>query len=379
MTKTKNRLKFLSIMVAVVFLAVSLLSIAIRSTTVSDLQTRTIDVNEIGTLSYEEKVNQLLEDFDVYSYDYADNTITFNGEFTRDLTDFLNYQQLSTIDNTPITKAYSTRFNCKEEVFTLITTYSQNGIVINQTSDSVVPFYDEALNDYFITLEDGSKISVSESLELDNMENCVAIVAAVPLAIVAAALAVTIVVAAPTIVQVVETVVTTVVSWVRSFWSWFCSLWKPVTKTVTTTSVTTVATPALTIDRTTYKTKAVTKDDIKTRFGNSLYYLAFADPTNGYMYFSVVPITQAQAIAILNSAVYVPCIGNPNKQMIASTYTFYQASALAVAQVVGLNSRTPANFPENHGNGKPGYFWHYHTIPAAPHDHSPHSFFGLPI
>ena len=372
MIKTKNKLKYLSIVIAIVFLAFSLLCIAVRSTTTSDLQTRTIDVNEIGTLSYEEKVNQLLEDFDVYSYDYAGNTITFNGEFTRDLKDFYNYQQLSTINDTPVTKKYSTTFNCEEEVFTLITTYSQNGIVINQTSDSVVPVYDEALNDYFIVLDDGSKISVSESLELDNMENCVAIVAAVPLAIVAAALAVTIVVAAPTIVQVVETVVTTVVSWVRSFWSWFCSLWKPVTKTVTTTSVTTVATPAITIDKTTYKTKVETMTNVKDKklYPGGKFYLCFVNGKTIYM--SLVPLSESNAIAILMNGVVVKDSNN-GKDMLASTFTQFRSDAFRIASAAGLNPRTPYVAPEYEYGA-----YHYHSAVEKEVNglmRSPHSFF----
>ena len=372
MTKTKNRLKFLSILVALVFLAVSLLSIAIRSTTISELQTRTIDVAEIGTLSYEEKVDQLLTDFDVYSYDFQDDIITFTGEFTRDLTDFLNYQQLSTIDGTPVTKKYSTTFNCEEEVFTLITTYSQNGIVINQTSDSVVPVYDEALNDYFITLDDGSKISVSESLELDNMENCVAIVAAVPLAVVAAALAVTIVVAAPTIVQHIETVVTTVVSWVRSFWSWFCSLWKPVTKTVTTTSVTTVATPSITIDKTTYKTKVETMTNVKDRklYPAGKFYLCFVNGKTLYM--SLVPLTESNAIAVLMTGIVVNDTNN-GKAMLGSTFTQLRADAYRVAAAAGINPRTPYEKPEYEYGA-----YHYHSVVEKEVNglmRSPHSFF----
>ena len=220
-------------------------------------------------------------------------------------------------------------------------------------------------NDYFIKLDNGQLLSVSETMNKNNMDNCIALVddAAVLLT---AALALTVVAAAPYIANVVTTVVTQVISWVRSFFWWLRSLF---VKTVVTTVVTQVASPSITIANTTYRTEAKTKADIQA-LDPSLYFAAFADPTNGKMYLTVIPIEEAAAVAILNTPIVVPCIGD---------------TSMRVASVVGLNVRTPAWAPEVHGSG--GYFWHYHTISSAitlgkggvEQISNPHSFFGLPV
>ncbi len=346
----------------------------------NDLATRNIDVNEIGTLSYEEKVSQLLNDFDVYSYNFDSTLITFSGEFTKDVCDFQSVVFLSTADETPVTQKYSTRLDTESEKFYVVTSYYQNNKLINSIEKECEPTFNEEKNDYFIELENGDIISVSESINTKNMNNCIAIVddAAILLA---AALAITVVVVAPAITQVVTTVITKVYSWVRSFFWWLKSLF---VKTVVTTTVVEVLTPTITISQTTYKTKEVTNTDIKTKDPN-LYFGAFADPSNGKMYFTILPISKEMAVSILYTPIVVPCIGDEKRTMLASTYTFYEYNALYIASVLGLATRTPAGSPEKHGGI--GYFKHYHTFPTAitigkngkNYESNPHSFFGLSI
>lgn len=346
----------------------------------NQLATREVDVDSIGTLSYEEKVGELLNDFDVYSYEFNENTLSFNGEITRSAGYFSKFDFLSTTTNKEITQKYSTQLDLEEEKFILIISYYQNDELIERTEQETVPIFDSEKNDYFIALDNGELLSVSETMNDGNMDNCVALVDDAAVLLVAA-LAITVVAAAPYITNVVTTVVTQVVSWVKSFFWWLRSLF---VTTVETTVVTPVASPSITIANTTYRTEAKTKADIQA-LDPSLYFAAFADPTNGKMYLSVIPIEEAAAVAILNVPIVVKCIGDTSRTMIASTYTFTEFQALKIACVVGLDTRTPAWSPEVHGNG--GYFWHYHTISSAitlgkggvQQTSNPHSFFGLPV
>ena len=346
----------------------------------NQLATREVDVNSLGTLSYEEKAKKILNDFDIYSYDFNENTLSFNGELTRSQNYFSEFDFLSTIANEEVTQKYSTQLDLDKEKFVLVISYYQNDKLIEKIEQETTPNFDSEKNDYFIKLDNGELLSISETMNDNNMENCIALVddAAILLT---AALALTVVAAAPYIANVVTTVVTQVVNWVRSFFWWLKSLF---VKTVTTTVVTQVASPSITIANTTYRTEAKTKAEIQA-LDPSLYFAAFADPTNGKMYLTVLPIDEVAAVAILNTPIIVPCIGDTSRTMIASTYTFSQIQALKIASVVGLNVRTPAWSPEVHG--KLGYFWHYHTISSAitlgkggiEQISNPHSFFGLPI
>ena len=315
----------------------------------------------------------------MYSYEFNENSLSFNGEITRSVGYFSEFDFLSTITNGEVNQKYSTQLDLEEEKFVLIIGYYQNNELIEKTEQEAIPFFDNEENDYFIKLDNGQLLSVSETLNDNNMDNCLALVDDTAI-LLTVALAITVVAAAPYIANVVTTVVTQVISWVKSFFWWLRSLFA---ETVVTTVVTQVASPSITIANTTYRTEAKTKADIQA-LDPSLYFAAFADPTNGIMYLTVVPIEEAAAVAILNTPIAVPCIGDTSRTMIASTYTFTEGNALKVASVVGLNARTPAWAPEVHGSN--GYFWHYHTISSTitlgkggvEQISNPHSFFGLP-
>ena len=368
MFKIKKRLCFVSLLLVVILSGVFLVS-GYSSANSVILQERSINVDEIGNLSYEEKIDQLLSQFDVYSYDVIDDEIVFEGQFTRELSGFTGIQYVNTIDDCDLTQTYSAKLNCETEVFTLITTISQNDVVLSRTEQSVVPYYDESADDYFIRLDDGTTLSVFETLANNNLENCIAGVDdAVVLTV--AALAVTIVAAAPYIERVVTQVVTTVVSWVRSFWSWFCSIWTQKTTTYVTTTVTEVYTPRLTIGNTCYKTKEVSIATLRNErlYPQGMYYLCFV--SGGKIYISILSITDEEAVAILMNCYMVPL---NNTEALASTFTRMRNDAYRVAVAAGLNERTPYEKPEYEYGA-----YHYHssaTIVRNGKKHSPHSFF----
>ena len=99
----------------------------------NQLATREVDVDSIGTLSYEEKVEKLLNDFDMYSYEFNANTLSFNGEVTRSVGYFSKFDFLSTTTNSEVTQKYSTQLDLEEERFVLIISYYQNNELIEKT------------------------------------------------------------------------------------------------------------------------------------------------------------------------------------------------------------------------------------------------------
>lgn len=172
MTKTKNRLKFLSILVALVFLAVSLLSIAIRSTTISELQTRTIDVNEIGTLSYEDKYNQFLEQFTQTSSETTENQWAFNGQIAFD--NNLNKLEFLSTDIEDVNTEILGTLNLTSEEFLIQTSYFVDNVLIDLDTNELKPYYDEQTNDVLLLLDDNTVISITEVLQEENINECFA-------------------------------------------------------------------------------------------------------------------------------------------------------------------------------------------------------------
>ena len=318
------------------------------------LATRDVDVDNIGTLSYNEKVEELLSSFTSYSATTEDNVAYFEAEQELDLNAISMLSFVSSTED-PVTVKYKTKLDLENEKFYIVTDYYQNGELIESQLTETEPVYEEYADDYYIVMPDGSEVSVKDTLATENLNECVALTMTATAAYAAVMLlAATVVVCAPTIIQTVTTVITAVVSWVKSFLSWFRSLFTKKTTYVTTTTVTTTATPSISIAGTKYQTKTVTKDDVKYLDVN-MYFLAFADPTNGKMYISILDIDYNTALMIMMTPILVPCIGNSNKDMIASVLTVNQFLAFELASAAGIAKPTP----ENHGAD---YYWHYHSI-----------------
>lgn len=105
---------------------------------------------------------------------------------------------------------------------------------------------------------------------------------------------------------------------------------------------------------------------------NFLVVITFIDGTNNKIYISS-PILKEIAIAILALGIKVPCIGNTNREMLASTYTVMRINAYNIAVGAGLDSRTPYERPDYEF----GYF-HYHSsrrVIVNGEEHNPHSFY----
>lgn len=335
------------------------------------IKERTVDVEELGMLTYEQKVEQMLEPFDSYEADIDNNVLMLDLELSVDISDLSGFEFLTTL-NDPIIKKYKTSLDIENEKFYIVTQYIQNGKIIDEEKVETEPYYDGENDDYLIAFPDGSIESVKESITANNnLNECFVATMVATSTVAVTLLAATILVLAPEITTSVITIVKTVYNWVKSFFSWFRSLFRRVATTVTTTVVTHVATPSISIDNVKIITQVLTKAILLTLSVTS-YYLCFADPTNGQMYISVSPITHDIALTFMQFPTLVPCIGDTNKDMIASVFTVSNLMALSIAQEAGIASMTP----ENHGVSK-GYYWHYHSryeiitrqggLPARPH------------
>lgn len=328
------------------------------------LTERDINVNELGMMSYEEKVEKILEPFDSYGGEVDEELLQF--ESTMEIVKTENNLQFLTNVQTGqvVLKEFNTILDTDKEVFYITTNYIVDDDVIYTEEIETVPYYDEETDDYFIEMPDGEIVSVKSQLLNDSLDNCLVMEAAmagtagatVAAGAVVLLLAATIIVCDPTINTTITNVVVKVINWVRSFFRWFRSILKKVATYVTTQVITQTLTPAISISDVKYETKELTKDIVKT-LSAAAYYLCFADPTNGKMYISILQIDYNTALTIMSVPILVPCIGNDNKDMIASIFTVSEIMAYEVTAQAGIYSVVP----ENHGQNK-GFYWHYHSI-----------------
>lgn len=326
---------------------------------------------------YEEKAQQLLNTFDEYSISNDENTISFEGFVDISSLDFSGIQHLSTTADNTI-KKYKTDLDINNEKFYIITEYIQDDVVVYSEKVETTPYYDEYEDDYYISMPNGTNVSLSENLSTENFNECSVILAALGIALTAKEAAIllsaVVIVAAPAIVEVVNFVVTTVVSWVGSFWNWFKSLWQVKTTTVATTTV------ALSYDIAISDTKVKAKPFDKTiKFDLHKFYVAIADTDDGLLYVSTVPIDGIKALAILTTSTFVNSAHKgSNKSFVVSLYTpdASGVDAYLIATEAGAILGSPGAI--YHDAKKIGYFKHYHPGIRYTDLSHPHVFYGTP-
>ncbi|NCB48557.1 MAG: hypothetical protein EOM55_02915 [Clostridia bacterium] len=371
----KKKIIFTSMFLALILCFSFLLPSFINSQ--NNIFTRDINANEIGALSYEEKVNQLLNTFDNYSIDNNDTQILFEGYTDISNFNFSGIQYLST--NAEITiKKYRTNLDIENEKFEIITDYIQDNVIVYTETLETTPYYDEYSDDYYIAMPDGTNVSLSESLSQNSFNECSFTLAAIGIALTAKEVAVLLtavaIVAAPVIVEVVNVVVKTIVSWVKSFWSWFTSLWTAKTTTVVTTTITAKLSYTISISNT--KIDA-TPYDKTMKFESNRYYIAIADTDDGLLYVSPVAISNISALAVLTGSTFVKSAHKgSNNSFVISLYTLTNESAVLIATEAGTFLGSPGAI--HHFATKPGYFNHYHPGITYTSFSHPHVFYGTP-
>ena len=336
---------------------------------------RNIDVEEIGAVSYEEKVEQLLGQFDEYNFDTSGDSITFEGVIDISSFDLYGVNFLSSNADTTI-KKYKTNLDAENEKFYVVTQYIQDNIVVYEESVESKPYYDENSDDYYVEMPDGSVVSVYNSLMENNFNECLVLtttaVAATELALL---LASTVIICSPTITTTITTVVTTIVSWVKSFFSWFRSLFTRKTTKQITQVVTTTITYTITIAGT--QIKAEKFEDSKD-YEESKYYIAIADTADGFLYVTKESVSDTVALAILTTATYVTGATKNSHgvfpQLVISLYTKNGYDAYLIAVEAGTILLNPG--ATHHIANRTGYYNHYHPGGDKTHMGKPHVFYG---
>lgn len=354
----------------------------------NELLIRTANVDEIGSLTFEQKTEQIFNAFDAYTVKSDQTRVEFEAySKVEDLNE--SKLQFLAYGNKPITKRYRTNLDIENEVFYINTDYIQAGIVIDSEKCETVPFYDRDTDDYYITMPDGSVVSVSEILKTNGIEECAVALstAAAGVGVAAAVLLLTAVVIAVAPQREVQqtTIYIPTFQWIKVFFGWLRSLWIPKPTTIPHTLVTESITYTLTLtyDDTITKVKAEPFDKTII-YEPKKYFFAIADTTDNLLYVSKVPIDDIAALSIMTTSYYVNSahkndIGKDGlqKKFIASIYTYERLDANLIAasasDIMGEYGVT------HHEARKSGYFNHYHPghIEADTSSH-PHAFYGLP-
>lgn len=378
MLKTKTLKVITSLFMLCVMTLSLLLPTAISAKEGKEIATRDINVEELGMLSYEDKAEEILSNFDDYEISNEGTTISLDA--TVDLSDSIipSTAELSDSAETTI-KKYGVDLDLENEKFYILVQYYQDSELVQEERVETTPYYDEYLDDYFVEMPDGTTVSMYETLMSSNLEECCAtiVVAGVALTAYEAAvlLAGLVIIATPVIVNVVTVVVETIVTWVRSFWRWFKSLWTAKTTTRVVTTVTQAISYTVSIANTQVDVK---RYDNSRRFETGKYYVAIGDTADGFLYVSEAEISELEAVAILTTVTYVT--GATRKangqfpQLVVSIYTPSGTDALKVATMAGTILGIPG--ATHHPATRPGYFNHYH--PGSVYTH-PHAFYGTPL
>jgi hypothetical protein len=353
-----------------------------------DFSARQIDVEQ---MTYGEKVETLINQFNSYEAKNTATTISFDGDMFASVGEILGFDSLSNLED-EVVKKFATTYDYETNTFYMNVSYYSGDILLESVEAEVEPMHDEARDDGYIEYE-GQRFYFSESFDVDTLNECIAgvddlVVVGVG-AVIVCGILITMAVTPPSvhqeIIRNITYVVETVVQAVKSFWGWFTRWVTQIftrTKAVESTTIITTKTPTLQINGSKIETKAITKEAAMA-LPKTAYYLAFADPTNNLFYVSIVNIQKSIAIAIMAAPMVTPCIANTSYTMVASVYTIYETSAIHIMDQVGYNARTPKYSPEEEKG-----FFHYHSVATIivksskyPNGspHSPHMFFNIQI
>lgn len=344
---------------------------------------------EIETgMTYEEKVEQLLGQFDDYQTDIDGDVLAFCGSVQTSYS-ASKIEYLSATDD-DITKDYSASFDTETGIVTLTISYIDDENVIKADSYETVPYYVEEDNDYYIDFNN-EVFSIGNMLMSGKINECIAIVDDVAVlgtcaVLLAGAYLLTVIANDPTYQMAVNDVITqvteAVTTVVKSIISWFKSIVQTVVRYVTKTVVTTIKTVKtiynVTVASVDFTLEEATAEKYKD---NGKYYLALADTVDGNVYMSNLEINKDFASAVLSTGALVPLATKSSIRVYLSTYTFRQTDARDIA--VQASSRLGMGglviqHPAHTTSGKIGmYFAHFH--PCYPYQHSAHSFFGTPV
>ena len=120
----------------------------------NQLATREVDVDSIGTLSYEEKVEQLKSKFNNIDVDEDENSFYFSGELK-----FSTLELLSTnYEGENVIEKYNSVINKEDESITISKELMVNDETESFVSEKFLTEYDELTDTYYLVEQNGNKI-----------------------------------------------------------------------------------------------------------------------------------------------------------------------------------------------------------------------------
>ncbi len=377
--------KIIKLFFCVVLFAAIIIGLSPRS---NNKEHKIIQTYAVETgMTYEEKVNELLSQFDDYQTNISGKELHFYGNIQTSYSESKIEYLADT--NERLQKDYSASFDIETGIVTLLVTYSDEENIIKSTSYEAEPYYVEEDNDYYFDI-DGEVYSISNMVMEGKINNCIAGVddAAVVggcVVLLAGAFLLTVITSDPTYQRSVTNVITQITEQittvVKSILSWFKSIVQTIVRYVTKTIVTTIETVKTIYNITVASIAFTLEEATNAKYqDNGKYYLALADTVDGKVYMSGLEISKDFAIAVLSTGSLVSVATKSSVKVYLSTYTFREADArdIALRASSKLGMSSVVMHPAHISSGRSGmYFKHFH--PCYPYQHSAHSFYDVPV
>lgn len=364
--RTRTKIVVVALAMALVMLFVGLFN-GIPKTT-REVCIRDVNLDEVGTLSYEDKAIQEMESFNNYDFKVSEedeDILLFNGNRTYSTSEFSDCDFVN-LDDSDVDVEYSLKCNKKTTEISGSISYKQDNEIINQDEVNIVKVeYDEVDGSANIYFEDGSVVNSLDLLDGETVDDC---------SFAAAAAGIGTVLVKVVVVVLVVVVVIKVLSW---FFPWLSrKIEQRRYEQRTQYQTTTVLTPALIIDGIRFETKVKSKAEVEAlpRYNPNnepIYYLAFTSGissvngktdtviSNDGLYIGG-ELTFEQAIeALTTDKVTEVERDDVTYTYIPSVYTYYESDIMKVMNEVGYHSETPAYKPE----------WECNSVKGLPHYH----------
>ncbi len=150
------------------------------------IATRDVNVSEIGTLSYEDKIDELTDNFENIEVSNEGEISHFSGDIVFEEVDYLS----TSGEKNDIVDSYKAEINNVEENISIESTIIIDGEVEQNISLNYDTYYDEANDKYYFVDENGNKTDIMATLESENFQECfffTAIISAISVKMIAAA------------------------------------------------------------------------------------------------------------------------------------------------------------------------------------------------
>ncbi len=160
------KLFLISISMAIIMLFSVLFMSYIKSD--KTIATREINVSEIGSLSYEEKMNKIYDQFQNIETKNQGQFSYFSGEINLDTIDFLS----TGYEGDEFVNSYSSVMDNYNETISISKDLVIDGEVVETNEYEFATEYNEETEQFFFIDEEGNKIDILSELDNDNLDEC---------------------------------------------------------------------------------------------------------------------------------------------------------------------------------------------------------------